>query len=82
MSNWFSNNKDIILPILSLILLVVGVVFTLGGIIGLMGSPSRVNWLGFLAFVVVMLGVPAGVSLVIGIISLALAFICYKKAGV
>lgn len=80
MSNWFSNNKDIILPTLTLVLLVAGVVFTLGGLIGLMGSPSRVNWLGLLAFVVVMLGVPAGVSLAVGVTLLILAFICYKKS--
>lgn len=80
MANWFSNNKDIILPTLTLVLLVAGVTFTLGGLIGLMGSPSRVNWLGLLAFVVVMLGVPTGVSLAIGITLLILAFICYKKS--
>ena len=80
MSNWFSNNKDIILPTLTLVLLVAGVAFTLGGLIGLMGSPSRVNWLGLLAFVVVMLGVPTGVSLAVGITLLILAFICYKKS--
>ena len=80
MSNWFSNNKDIILPTLTLVLLVAGVAFTLGGLIGLIGSPSRVNWLGLLAFVVVMLGVPTGVSLAVGITLLILAFICYKKS--
>lgn len=82
MSNWFNDNKDIILSILSLILFVVGTAFTLGGLIGLIGSPSRVNWLGILAFVVVVLGIPAGVSLAVGVILLALAYVCYKKSGV
>lgn len=82
MNSWFSNNKSIILSILALLLLIIGSAFTLGGLIGLIGSPSRINWLGLLAFVVVMLGVPAGVSLVIGIILLVLAYICYKKSDI
>jgi hypothetical protein len=37
--------------------------------------------LGLLAFVVIMLGVPAPLSLAIGIVSLVAAIICYKKSG-
>lgn len=48
-----------------------------------MFSGGRIDWLGLLAYLVVMfVGLPADVSIVIGIISLVLAYICYKKSEI
>lgn len=81
MSRIGNENREIILLITSFILVVAGFAFILGGAIGLFGQPSRVGLLAILAFAVTMLGIPAGISLTIGIILLILGVVCYRKAN-
>ena len=80
MSRLFHEYREILFLILGFILVVAGLSFILGGTIGFFGEPSRVGWLTLLAFAVTMLGLPAGLSLVLGIILLVLGILCYKQA--
>ena len=73
--------RDIIYLIIGFLLILAGLSFILGGAIGIFGEPSRVGWLTLFAFAVTMLGLPAGVSLVIGIILFGLGIWCYKQAN-
>ena len=80
MSRINNEYREIVFLIVGFILIVAGLSFALGGVIGLFGEPSRVGWLTLLAFAVTMLGIPAGVSLIIGIILFILGVMCYKEA--